>query len=431
MRKNLAILLTILPVASAETGNFSYFCLFESEPEISGYWFDGSVLGGPYRANGPVCIWSTSESSGKDPWFYSLALASPFYYCSDGVPENPASTPICGNLTIQPIDSMLQGPPWFVLGAEPIPFGPDSVDWQSTRTAAIFEGLYFPPGDLSDGSRLILRGDSLLVKETYSSAAQGYWLGGLEEPVIWIENGPAERIYIRDDSDTWPGLSMPLTIGSNGSVFLAGPLVCLDGDALLGLVSVHGSMIIALDPQSVGGTDWPYPWDIRTDQPFQLDCSMLALEGHLQAENFDHPPGPVDLPLHGGVQMVGMGYTCTPCSGYRILFEYDERLLAESPPHYPAYDTGTGIGGGDSVVEPAVLGASPNPFTSSTTVTAFGAPDGSRFCVYDVSGRLVSTLETAGGTMTLDGSSLPAGLLFVHPADPGAGAAVRLVHTGR
>jgi hypothetical protein len=430
----IAAAVLLAQIAPAETGSFAYYQFFIDEPMLGGYWGDGFVCSGPFRCNGPICIWSASAGSDNDPWFYSLTLGSPFYYYSTGTPTNPATTPIFGNLTIQPIEFMEQGPPWFNLGAEAIPYGPDSVNWQEARDAALGGGLFFsdtsPLGPLPSGTRFLLREDSLFVKTGSAGVVQAFWLGGLPEPVVWVDNGSTDKIYIKDNSDTWPGLTMPLTIGSCGDIFLAGPLTYGDSMALLGLVTVDGDLIFAEDPENEGWPpDWAYPWDIRTNADFGLCASMISLDGVIAAENWTSGPL-VEVAFYGGFQVRDMGIFTGSTSGFWYTGGYDPSLLTDSPPHYPCYDTGTGIAEQGEPALPGLLtlSASINPFAESATVQAMGVPGAVEYLIYDLSGRLLMEQSSPDGSLQICGPAFPPGVLIVRATSRGSTATLRLVH---
>jgi hypothetical protein len=412
----------------AQTGHFSDFGCFINKGVTGGYWGDGFVCCGPFHCNGPICIWSASAGSDNDPWFYSLTLGSPFYYYSTGTPTNPVTTPIVGNLTIQPIEFMEQGPPWFNLGADSIQFGPDVIDWQEARDAALTGGLYFssasPLGPLPSGSRIILREDSLLVRISSASPIQHYYLGDLAEHVVWVENGVNERILIKDYSDTWPGLTCPLTIGTIGDVYFAGPLTYGGPEGLLGVMAVYGDLVLASDPIP----DWTAPWDIQTNSSFELCCSMISLSGILVAENPGSSPL-VDVSI-SSYQEDDEGITQTPVAGFEVSISYDQRLFLEWPPHYPAYEPETDIGDGfaPAATEPLSLSVSANPFLESVYIQASGVPGAVEYMIYDLSGRLLMEQGSTDGSLQICGPAFPPGVLIVRATSQGSTATLRLVH---
>jgi hypothetical protein len=141
VRSYLVILvLFVLGSSTAQEGSFSYYCSFSHEPTILWYYGDSTVYNGPFRANGPIWLYSMTPGRDNDPWFQSLTLSSDYYLC--GPMKQPAVAPQCGDLWIEPYELMVQGPPWFTLGTDPLPFGPDQVDWQALRATAIDHGLF-------------------------------------------------------------------------------------------------------------------------------------------------------------------------------------------------------------------------------------------------------------------------------------------------
>lgn len=347
--------------------NFARFATFLNTPPLGGYYGDGYRFDGPFFANGPVCIWSGSVSSSNDIWFYRLSLASAYYYFSTGTASNPTSVPQIGNLTIQPIERMMMGEPYFELNVDPIPFGPDEVNWEDARDAALAGGLFFGPGglpSLPNGTRLILQGDSLngdtlWVKTGDASPAVPYYIGDLDNRVVWIDNGPADRLYLKSmppyspwsDPISVEGLTQSLTIGCNGHLYIYGPtqihdrdILDPDNETLLGLIVVHGDFVVAVDPDHTGGADWADPlWRIVTNTDLEEDYVVMCLDGQFVAQNYTYPNPIRDFMIMGGYIVDTEGITGTPTTGWNTVIYYDSRLMTMHPPFFPQtgrFDTG-------------------------------------------------------------------------------------------
>jgi hypothetical protein len=300
---------------------------------------------------------------------------------SSTVPH-PAGT----ELWIEPYDLMCQGPPWFNLGVDTIPFGSENIDWQTLHDAASAHGLVIE-APLS-GSRIIIQADSIHLRETCDGTVQSWCVGDFQKPVVWIDNQPEDRVYFRSmPPDSGQGVTIPMTIGCIGHLYILGSTLYEPESAgLLGVLIRDGNLVIARDlPES-----WNGIWEIDTDSSMTVSGSFLLVNGKLRAQWFMEPNPGVELTVYGGIQMVEEGYTCaynpfTGYMGYRMKFEYDNRLFASSPPFYPTFDTGTGVGGGSAPPPPErmmnVLG---NPFRETLEV------------------RLERSLETPGELMLLD-----------------------------
>ena len=339
--------------------NFARFACFQEHPTVpvgggGGWYGDGYTFDGPFHSNGPFCIWSDSPTHDNDPYFYSLNIARQpsgqgFYYNSEGSPTGVTYVPEVGDLQLQPIDRLLLGPPYFDLNVDSIPFGPAEVAWGNAREAAIDGGLYFAPfpagvGDLASGTRMLIKEDTLFVREDSLGATATYILSALDEPVVWIENGNNDDIFLRGFPDTTiaSGVNFPVTIGMNGNLYMSGPMTYPnmdvldpDNDDLLGLITVHGDFIIADDP---GAADWPDPWTIVTDWPggFNYCAVFMALDGEMIAENPGALPGENDFNVVGGYIVIQEGWTSTPDpSGFTIRCNYDTRLMTMHPPYFP------------------------------------------------------------------------------------------------
>lgn len=318
---------------------------------------------------------------------------------------------------------MQQGPPWFELGAEEIPFGPDQVNWTEIRNAAQGGGLYLE--EVANGARILLGSDSLYLKETMGGEVQEFCLSTLDEPVVWIENQPDDVVYIKGYPGR-EGLGRPLMVGMQGSVYLMGPQVYAEGSgAMLGLLAVHGQGVIADDPDDNSGYDWSSPWDIETMEDFTFSCSMMLLSGEFRAERYWEPSPQVELDLYGGVQIDHWGFTCTQYSGYDADVVYDERLFDESPPWYPSYEVQGVAESGSGIAAERRLEASSNPFAGSVTVSL---PWGRscRISVFDTAGRLVET-ASATESWTWNAHGLPAGMYVVRATAAGETASAKLL----
>jgi hypothetical protein len=150
---------------------------------------------------------------------------------------------------------------------------------------------------------------------------------------------------------------------------------------------------------------------VETEYDLTFSASILLLDGEFTAENFYNPTPRVDFTLYGGIQMLTEGWTCTPTSGYRLVHDYDQRLLLQSPPHYPQYAL-QGTVAEQVAPVPASPAAYPNPFTSTVTIDS----EPGRLTVYDASGRTVQSTET-DGRMLFDGSNCPVGLYMITVSD--------------
>lgn len=254
---------------------------------------------------------------------------------------------------------------------------------------------------------MLLEDGLLSVKASAGSDPFYYSLSGLEEPVVWIESNPGHRFYLKGHPDS-PGLSESLSIGTLGHVLPSGPLLYNpDEPGMLGIVSVYGDCMIA----STLSSYWSPPYNVETQYDLTFSASILLLDGEFKAETYWNPTPRVDFTIHGGIQMVTEGYTCTHSSGYWLVLDYDQRLALQSPPHYPQYVL-QGAESEQAVPVPAPPVAFPNPFSALVTIES--GPGG--LTVFDASGRVVQNTET-DGLAVFDGSNLPAGLYIVTVSD--------------
>lgn len=324
--------------------NLARFSVFMDNPSLSGAYVDGYRFDGPFYANGPVRVISNSAGDENDPFFYSFTLTSDYYISDWGTTQ--ATTPESGNLRMRPFERLSLGLPYFELGADTIPFGPDEINWEGVRNAAISGGLYFTPDDpvytIYDGSRIKLKGDSLLVKLDDSTPERAYYLADLDNPVVWFENGNLDTLMILGHG--YEGLDSALTIGMNGNLYLGSAIRYTNEDpedplnhTLLGLMTIHGDIIIKDD---FADTLYQEPgWDgfnIVTHGDFQVDAVLLALEGNLKAEKYWEPEdGPHEFRLLGGYMIQEEGYTSSGDAGFDISVYFDPRLLSMHPPFFP------------------------------------------------------------------------------------------------
>jgi len=403
------LLLSATSLLSAQEGSYSYYCYFHDDPIQSGFFTDGYYCGGPFRVNGSVILTSSSSGRNNDPYFYSFTLSSDYYIYGPSSSGPHVTVPQYDKLWIEPYEMMEQGPPWFNLGAEPLPFGADQVDWEVVKQKAANDGLYLTSAEVPNGSRILLEDGQISIKASIGDTPVVYSLAGLDEPVVWIENNSGENFYLKGNPGS-QGFSESLTIGTQGTICFSGPLEYNGDDAgMLGIISIHGDGLIADVPE----IDWFPPYDIETDESFVYSASILILEGQFAAENYTQPVPQVDFTLSGGIQMQSEGYTGTPTSGFNLCLEYDERLLNQSPPWYPGYD----ISGVEEASEPSelILNASCNPVSSCVTITS---SEQSIFRVFSSSGRLVDSSETVTH-WAWNTASLPAGVYLVNAEGEG------------
>lgn len=320
--------------------NLARFSVFMDNPSTDGAYVDGYRFDGPFYANGPVRVYSTSATHENDPFFYSFSLTSN-YYLAVGTTHQTSPTD-GGNLQMRPYNRLSMGAPYFELGVDPIPFGEDELDWEGVRNAASTDGLYLTTAEVPDGSRLALKGDTLFVKTAPLTVATAYYLGDLVNPVVWIENGNSDRIFLRSNQDPDHGLNMALTIGTQGPVYMSGKLIYEnmdlldpDNENLLGIMTVNGDLVIADDPD-VEEPDWGGEmYQIATDNDFRYCAVIVALEGDLVAEDLWEPAGPQEFGIVGGYMIQEEGYTSTNSSGFDITVYFDPRLLYMHPPFFP------------------------------------------------------------------------------------------------
>jgi len=317
--------------------NLARFSVFMENPNTSGYYGDGYRFDGPFYANGPIRVQSSSATHENDPFFYSLRLTSDYYLA---VGSTHQTTPTDGgNLEMRPYHRLCLGAPYFELGIDPIPFGEDELDWQGVRSAALADGLYLTIAEVPDNSRLCLKGDTLWVKTDSLAVTDVYYLGDMENPVVWIENDPSDRFFLRGNQNQ--GLDMALTIGCYGDVYMSGRLSYENEDLqdptnedLLGIMSVNGDMIIADESVDAGWTG--ESWVVSTQGGFTYSAVLVALEGDLFAENHKWPnTGVVEFRIQGGYMIQAEGYTSTGTKGFDIGVYFDPRLLFMHPPFFP------------------------------------------------------------------------------------------------
>lgn len=321
--------------------NFARFACFLDNPNTNGYYGDGYRFDGPFHANGPICIYSSSSGSTNDPYFYSLNLTCGYYYYGTA-PGTQATTPEYGYLQIQPYEKMLMGEPYFDLNADTIDFGPDNIIWQTIPNKASSGGLELSSLDCPTGTRLLIKNDSLFTRKP-NGFENVYVMSAYTNPVVWIDNGNSDDIYIKEYPGAG-GVGMPLTIGCNGDIFIAGPHLYRNQDVLdenntdlLGLFSAYGDIVIADDP---GGSDWPSPWQIMTNGDITFDAIIMALSGELYAQ-YPYSPSPAkNLNIMGGYILDTEGITSISYSGggtagFVSTIYYDTRLMAIQPPYFP------------------------------------------------------------------------------------------------
>jgi hypothetical protein len=330
--------------------NVARFSVFMDNPSTSGYYGDGYKFDGPFYANGPVCVYSSSSGNTNDPFFYSFTNTAPYYlYGTSGFSSVQATSPEIGNLQMQPINRHRMGIPWFELNAEPIPFGSDELDWTSVRTAAQTGGLYLSGDSVANNMRILIRRDTLMVRLNSSSPVVKYALSEYTKNAVWLALGPNDNVYIRSYGMLQEdGLSIPLSIGTMGNIGLAGNLFYQnndpldpDNDIMLGLMSVNGDILIAHPRNHL---NWTLGFSISTNQSIEVDAVLLALDGELKSQilpgtynqnGYYYPSPGGELTIVGGYMIQEEGYTSTSTTGHDIQVYFDTRLMTMHPPYFP------------------------------------------------------------------------------------------------
>ena len=346
--------------------NFAVYATFLNNAG-GGYFGDGYRFDGPFHSNSVVQLSSATIGRDQDPWFYSLAIAENHYLYrvpGTGITE-VATAPHHKNLYIEPYEKMIMGEPFFELDVDEIPFSSTEVGWQGAYNAAVAGGLVL--SGLQDRTRMIILHDTLMVMENETAPVVKYCISDLANPVVWIDNGSSETVYLKteeQDPERSHGLTTALTIGVNGNLCVSGPIMYEDIDLLndsnrvmLGLVVKEGDFTIAVDPDMVTGVDdWVLAdttdktWDISTckfdySNGIQVDAVIMVLDGYFQLENVESAnmlwwsnPA-IDFEIVGGY-IVNEEYITTWVSGtetygFLTFVTYDPRLMTMHPPYFP------------------------------------------------------------------------------------------------
>ena len=408
----LLMLLSIMVMSViADSGSYSDY-LFLIDDQCS--FQDSMVLNGPVRSNNRLFIRSYTPGRDNDPWFYSLTTAldsiytilpDTFVIISSTLPHPPETY-----LWVEPYELMCEGPPWFNLGADSIPFGADNVNWQSTYNAALDNGLV---ASVASGTRVILESDSIHLKETFDGPVISYCISDLQEPVIWIDNASSDDLFIRSiPPDSGSGITVPVTLGCNGNVYIMGDIRYEPfSGGMLGLITVYGDMLIADTPVY---EPWEGIWAIETEKEMLCSGSFLIISGLIEAENPWEPHPAVDFTIFGGIQLVSEWITAwisgSNTWGYFIEHDFDQRLFDVSPPFYPTYDTGTGIEDDPAgLITQPLLQIKGNPFHENL-VLSITSDIVTTHTVYlmDLSGRMVRE-SSIRDTVTIQTDDLPCG----------------------
>ncbi len=348
--------------------NFAVYATFLNNAG-SGYFGDGYRFDGPFHSNSDVQVSSSTAGRDQDPWFYSFATVEDHYLYrvpGTGITE-VATTPHHKNLYMEPYEKMLMGEPFFELGVDSIPFSSSEVSWQGAYNAAVSGGLVL--SSLDNYTRMILLDDTLMVLENQSALVVKYCLSDLANPVVWVDNGVNETVYLKtDEEDPFRshGLDSALTIGINGNLCVSGPILYnnidltdQDNDCMLGIVVKEGNFTIAVDPDMTSDVDeWVIPsdttnhrWDIKTcnlnyPDGIEVDAVVMVLDGYFQLEDvsgshylyWSHPA--IDFEIVGGY-IVNEEYVTTwdfgagGTYGYLTFVTYDPRLMSMHPPYFP------------------------------------------------------------------------------------------------
>lgn len=314
---------------------------------------DGFKCSGPFYYNGivPMHILSLNHNSDNDAYFYSFQITSDHYMANDV----KATTPQSGALTLQPSGRMALGAPHFEINCDTIPFGVNDTDWKSIKDAAINGGLYFDSSTVPDSSRMILRKDTLIIKKSRNATPVKYYLGNLTNNVVWFDQDSPlilNTLSIRTYPGAGEGLSIPLTLGTNGNFSMFAPIeyenmTTFDAanKGMLGLVMVEGYFSMfrlhPLHPAWDAGI-----WSPDVERDMNVCASLLILSSSWFNSSLNWPVPQYDMQLVGSFAAKDMASLTQSnlgaLSGYYMDLQYDPRLFYTQPPFFPitgSYET--------------------------------------------------------------------------------------------
>lgn len=295
------------------------------DEDIRNFFEDGRVVDGPVHANGRIDFGSHTPDSTDDPWVHAVSTTTDGGFYMRGVGRIEQPHPPGSNLWVRPYSHHVRGRPYWNGSAPEADFDRMKRYYQRLDRNASVSGAH-----ISGGGRLLLDGDMALFKTRRAGPADTIPLGDTD--VLFVRNG-ASPLYVK----TLSRPSQPLSIVSNGSIYVAGLIESssVSAGGPLALIALR-DVIVARDPGAHGEPDWTSPWNIDTDRGLLVQAVVAALGGSLKAEDPSHPNPSCRLSLVGGLTQRRFGILGIAGHGYELSVTYDQVLAGTRPPFFPS-----------------------------------------------------------------------------------------------
>lgn len=306
----------------------SSFSLLTDRGIPQGFMSDGRVLDGPVHSNGVISFSSHSPDSTGDPYAAIVSTTGSGGFSFAGIGMSDVPHPEGSNVWVRPYSRHSQGAPWWTENASEIDF---------SRMSEYFRGLVTTTqvtGRISIyGERVLIEGDRIVYRVSESSPEDTVDISHVN--LVILQNGfsPVMLKTIRIPSH-------PVTILARNDLLLAGGV---DGGAAgaggpMGLVAL-GDIVIAADPDEIGGSDWSGRWQIETDHSFLVRASLAIPSGSFQAQVPYSPDEQARVSIAGSLTEKEMGRLSSVNSGYDLGIAWDQGLAVVHPPYFPMLGT--------------------------------------------------------------------------------------------
>ncbi|MBD3369212.1 hypothetical protein GF402_02485 [Candidatus Fermentibacteria bacterium] len=293
--------------------------------DVLDFFEDGRVVDGPVHANGRIEFSSLTPDSTNDPRVHAVSTTADGGFYLEGMGRIERPHPPGSNLWVRPYSHHVLGRPYWNDAVPEADFDRMVEYYRRLEHNAAVDGT-----QITGGGRLLLDGDIALFKGGPAEPADTIPIAELD--VLFVRNG-SSPLYVKTLSEP----SEPLSIVSNGSIYIAGLIetssVSVGGPlALIAMRDVR----VARDPEAYGQPDWPNPWNIDTDRGLLVKAVVAALGGSLEAEDPSHPNPSGRLSLVGGLIQRRFGILGIAGHGYELSISYDQVLASTRPPFFPS-----------------------------------------------------------------------------------------------
>lgn len=302
----------------------SSYALLTDNGIPDGYFVDGRIVNGPVHSNGVIYFSSYSPDSTNDPYASMISTTGNGGFSFAGAGRSDLPHPEGSSIWVRPYTRHMQGDPYWRSTASEVDF---------VRMADHFRGIVtgsvHSDGVRINAERILIAGETLLFKLNQTAEEERLDLAGVN--LIIVRNG-FSSVMVK----TLSRPDHPLTIIASNDMEIGGGI---DGSATgsggpLGLVAL-GNIIVPVDPDETGDSDWPGRWKIETNRGFLIRACLAAPSGSFKAAVPYIPSEQTRITVTGSLVEKRMGRFSSGNSGYYLGNTWEQGLGTLHPPYFP------------------------------------------------------------------------------------------------